>query len=104
MRRLTNHFRPHIQESTTDAIGLVTACQIISKGKIIGIALDPNTGETHGYLATPIRGTQAASANVRKPPVLQDWGRSRVRGGYSVKLLTRRPRFCRPAISLAGAV
>jgi probable HAF family extracellular repeat protein len=32
---------------------LVTACSITSKGEIIGIALDPNTLETHGYLAIP---------------------------------------------------
>jgi probable HAF family extracellular repeat protein len=34
---------------------LETACHINSKGEIDGIALDPSTGETHGYLAKPTR-------------------------------------------------
>jgi len=32
----------------------MTACSINSRGGIIGIAIDLNTGETHGYRATPI--------------------------------------------------
>ncbi len=36
-----------------NSLYLMTACSINSMGEIIGIAVDPNTGETHGYLAKP---------------------------------------------------
>jgi probable HAF family extracellular repeat protein len=37
----------------SNSLFLVTACSINSKGEIIGIGLDPKTGVTHGYMATP---------------------------------------------------
>jgi len=37
----------------SNSLFLMTACSINSRGEIIGLALDPNTGETHGYLAAP---------------------------------------------------
>lgn len=39
--------------SGNNPLFLMTACSINAKGQIIGLALDPNTGETHGYLANP---------------------------------------------------
>jgi probable HAF family extracellular repeat protein len=39
--------------SGPSSLFLLTACSINSKDEIIGIAVDPKTGETHGYLATP---------------------------------------------------
>ena len=32
---------------------LMTACKINSSGEIDGVAIDPNTGYIHGYLAIP---------------------------------------------------
>ena len=58
---------------------LVTACSITSKGEIIGIAIDPNTGETHSYLATPAPGASSATQPAVKPPVLPNWVRDRFR-------------------------
>ena len=63
----------------TNSLYLVTACSITSRGEIIGIAFDPNTGETHGYLATPSRGAAASVSNARRPPVLPDSVRERFR-------------------------
>ena len=40
---------------TTDLF-LETACSINSRGEIIGLAFDPNTGSIHAYLAIPTRG------------------------------------------------
>jgi len=39
----------------TTALFLETACSINSKGEIIGLAFDPNTGYIHAYLAIPTR-------------------------------------------------
>ena len=58
---------------------LMTACSITSRGEIIGIAFDPNTGEIHGYLATPTRGDTTATPHASKPVVLPDWVGSRLR-------------------------
>lgn len=58
---------------------LVTACSITSRGEIIGIALDRNTNETHGYLATPTSGDTKTGPNSRKPPILPDSIKARFR-------------------------
>ena len=36
-----------------NSLSVMTACPINSRGEIVGIAIDPNAGETDGYLATP---------------------------------------------------
>ncbi len=41
-------------EAEASPLYLMTACSINSRGEIIGLAIDQNTGETHGYQATPI--------------------------------------------------
>jgi probable HAF family extracellular repeat protein len=61
--------------STT--LELMTACSINLEGEIIGIAFDPDTGEIHGYRATPTTG--AGWGNPRGPVVLPEWLRARLR-------------------------
>jgi probable HAF family extracellular repeat protein len=65
---------------------LMTACSITSKGEIIGIALDPNTGKIHSYLATPTRGALPSISNARKFVVLPDSVRARFRAAMHVNL------------------
>jgi probable HAF family extracellular repeat protein len=62
-----------------NSLYLLTACFINSKGEITGIAIDPNTGEEHTYLATPAAGASSAAQPAVKPPVLPDWVRDRFR-------------------------
>jgi probable HAF family extracellular repeat protein len=64
--------------SGTATLDLITACSINAKGEIIGIALDPNTGETHAYLAEPTSeaGGHNSSGKAALPP---DWVRSWLR-------------------------
>jgi probable HAF family extracellular repeat protein len=66
-----------------NSLYLLTACFINSKGEITGIAIDPNTGEEHTYLATPAAGASSAAQPAVKPPVLPDWVRDRFRFGRS---------------------
>ena len=63
----------------SNALYLISACSINSKGEIIGIALDPNTGETHGYLATPAPGAAASESIARNSMTLPGWVRARFR-------------------------
>jgi probable HAF family extracellular repeat protein len=62
----------------TANLDLFTACSINAKGEIIGIAIDPNTGETHAYLASPT-GEPAGHQNVTHPVLLPDWVRAWLR-------------------------
>jgi probable HAF family extracellular repeat protein len=65
--------------SGTTSLDLMTACSINSRGEIIGIGFDPNTGDIHAYLATPTDEEAAGRSNVRKPAVLPNWVRARIR-------------------------
>lgn len=67
-----------------NSLYLITACSINSKGQIIGIAIDPNTGETHAYVATPISGTSTNRPNAVIPPVLPQSIRVWFRSGKSI--------------------
>ncbi|HTZ58626.1 MAG TPA: hypothetical protein VMB49_11035 [Acidobacteriaceae bacterium] len=62
----------------TATLDLITACSINAEGEIIGIALDPNTGQTHAYLAQPTSET-VGHQNVSKPVLPPDWVRSWLR-------------------------
>jgi probable HAF family extracellular repeat protein len=62
----------------TANLDLFTACSINAKGEIIGIAIDPNTGETHAYLASPTR-EPGGQRNVTSPVLLPDWVRAWLR-------------------------
>jgi probable HAF family extracellular repeat protein len=62
-----------------NSLYLLTACFINSKGEITGIAIDPNTGEEHTYLATPTSAASAATSNAVEPLVLPDSVRARFR-------------------------
>src|SRR5664280_748642 len=35
------------------SLSLLLACSVNSAGQIVGLAIDKNTGEAHGFLATP---------------------------------------------------
>jgi probable HAF family extracellular repeat protein len=63
---------PQSFSTSVGPTGLVTACSINSKGEIIGIAIDPNTGETHVYLAVPASSATATASPAVKPPILPD--------------------------------
>lgn len=63
-----------------NSLYMITACSINSRGQIIGIAIDPNTNESHGYLATPTREASADTSNARRtPPLIPDSLRSQLR-------------------------
>ena len=49
---------------------LIIACSINASGEIIGIAVDKNTGDAHGYLATP-RKSNSGAVSVSPPWILQ---------------------------------
>ena len=69
----------------SNSLYMITACSINSKGQIIGIAIDPNTGESHSYLATPTHEASAETSNMRRmPPVIPDSVRSRLRLGMTM--------------------
>jgi probable HAF family extracellular repeat protein len=61
------------------SLNLLTACSINLAGEIIGIAFDPNTGDTHAYKATPTAEAAAYKSDARKPVILPDWVRTRLR-------------------------
>lgn len=61
-----------------NSLYLLTACYINSLGEITGIAIDPNTGAEHAYLATPTTAA-AMQSGARKPPVLPETIRARFR-------------------------
>ena len=60
-----------------NSLYLLTACFVNSKGEITGIAIDPNTGEEHTYLATPSSAASAATSKAVEPVVLPDSVRAR---------------------------
>jgi probable HAF family extracellular repeat protein len=62
-----------------NSLYLLTACFVNSKGQITGIAIDPNTGEEHAYLATPVAGAAVSASAVRKPIALPSWVSSHFR-------------------------
>lgn len=64
-----------------NSLFLMTACSINSRGEIIGIGIDPDTGETHGYLAIPSP-QAAAVSSARKTVVLPDWVRGQLRAAW----------------------
>jgi probable HAF family extracellular repeat protein len=62
---------------------LLFAFAINSSGEIVGLAVDPATGELHGYLASPNSGeandhSNSASERVNRPTVLSDDARKLV--------------------------
>ena len=60
-----------------NSLYLLTACFINSKGQITGIAIDPDTGEEHAYLATPTAlQASAAGSNAGRSVVLPAWMRT----------------------------
>jgi probable HAF family extracellular repeat protein len=64
--------------SADTTLDLLTACSINLNGEIIGIGFDPNTGDIHAYRATPTN--EAGNwADARRPVILPDWLRARLR-------------------------
>ena len=62
-----------------NSLYLMTACSVNAQGQIIGIAIDPNTFATHGYLATPTTlQASAARSNESKSVILPVWMRTRL--------------------------
>lgn len=59
----------------TTSLDLLTACSITSQGEIIGQAFDADTGQMHGYLATPTS-TGRGGLTAGKRVLLPDWIRT----------------------------
>lgn len=62
----------------TTSLDLLTACSITANGEIIGLAFDIDTGEMHGYLATPTSAVPAQTP-IRKNRALPAWVRAQFR-------------------------
>jgi probable HAF family extracellular repeat protein len=58
---------------------LLLACSINSRGEITGLAVDPSSGDLHGYVATPVDG--AGPLNESRPMILPKAAREKLRLG-----------------------
>ena len=56
----------------TTSLDLLTACSVTSEGSIIGLAFDTDTGDMHGYLATPTPNGPVGPWPGKRP-ILPDW-------------------------------